>query len=98
MKFRTTNHRLPIETGRWQGLPLCDRICTLCKNNQIADEFHYILECKTLSNVRKNYLGNYYSSRPNVIKFMEIMSTSNEKMMKKLCIFIQKIYAAVCPP
>ena len=34
MKFRTTNHHLPMETGRWHGLPLCDRIhvCTLCKN------------------------------------------------------------------
>ena len=27
--------------------------CTLCNNVQIADEFHYILECKALINIRK---------------------------------------------
>ena len=24
VKFRTSNHRLPIETGRWLGIPLDD--------------------------------------------------------------------------
>ena len=32
----------------------------------------------------------------NVI-FKEIMSTQKEKMLKKLCMFILKIYVAVCP-
>ena len=27
-KFRTTNHRLPIETGRWQKIDRSNRICT----------------------------------------------------------------------
>ena len=29
-KFRTTNHRLIIETGRWSGVNREDRICNLC--------------------------------------------------------------------
>ena len=45
IKFRTTNHRLPVETGRWHEKPLGERFCTLCNNCQIGDEFHYILEC-----------------------------------------------------
>ena len=58
-KFRTTNHHLPIEIGRWHGTPLCERLCTLCNNVQIADEFHYFLECKALIDIRKDYLGKY---------------------------------------
>ena len=47
IKFRTTNHRLPVETGRWQGKPLGERFCTQCNNCQIGDDFHYILEYDT---------------------------------------------------
>ena len=50
----------------------------LCNNIKIADEFHYILECKALIDIRKDYLGKYYTKRPN-----EIMSTLKEKMLKK---------------
>ncbi|MEW8547673.1 MAG: reverse transcriptase family protein, partial [Candidatus Thiodiazotropha sp.] len=45
-KYRTTNHRLPIETGRWNNTDRSDRICTLCDNREIGDEFHYLLDCK----------------------------------------------------
>ena len=65
---------------------------------QMVYLFHFILECKALIDRRKDYLGKYYTQRPNVIKFKEIMSTQNEKMLKKLCMFILKIYEAVCPP
>ena len=82
LKFRTTNHHLPVEIGRWHGAPLCEILCTLCKNVQIAIEFHYILECKTLIDGRKDYLGKYYTQRPNDIKFKEIMSTQKEKVLE----------------
>ena len=29
-KFRTMNHKLPIETGRWHNISRQNRICTLC--------------------------------------------------------------------
>ena len=44
-KFRTANHKLPVEVGRWANVELSDRKCLLCQNNQIGDEFHYLLEC-----------------------------------------------------
>jgi hypothetical protein len=31
-KFRTTNHKLPIETGRWNNIDRVNRICTKCRN------------------------------------------------------------------
>ena len=41
LKFRTSNHYLPIETGRWNNSPVDHRTCILC-NNDIEDEFHYL--------------------------------------------------------
>jgi hypothetical protein len=32
------------------------KICNLCDINEIGDEFHYILECNYLNNVRENIL------------------------------------------
>ena len=61
-------------------------------------DFHFILECKASIDIRKDYLGKYYTQRPNVIKFKEIMSTQKEKMLKNLCMLNLKIYGDVCSP
>ena len=58
----------------------------------------FILECKSLENLRKNYLCKYYYLNPNIIKFNELMSTHKKKTLGKLCFFIVKIYDAVCTP
>lgn len=33
---------------RWYGTPLNKRLCLLCKEEVIGDEFHYILECSAI--------------------------------------------------
>ncbi|KAL4240926.1 hypothetical protein ACF0H5_001709 [Mactra antiquata] len=45
VKFRTGNHYLPAEVGRWHNIPLSDRKCLLCNKNDIGDEMHYLLIC-----------------------------------------------------
>lgn len=42
--FRTRNHRLPIETGRWSNKPMRERVCHLCQV-ELGDEFHYLFKC-----------------------------------------------------
>ena len=37
-KFRTTNHKLHIEKGRWSNIPRENHYCELCQKNQIGDE------------------------------------------------------------
>ena len=44
-KFPSTNHKLPIETGRWYGIDRENRQCLKCDSRFIGDEFHYIVEC-----------------------------------------------------
>ena len=68
INFRTRNHRLPFEIGRWRRIPRELRICHLC-NKELCDEFHYFLSCKRLSNLRNHYLPSYCQKNQNIIKF-----------------------------
>ena len=97
-KFRTTNHRLIIETGRWQNIDREDRICNLCNEGLVGDEFHYLLECNYFNDDRKNLLGDEYCVRPNVIKFKKLMTSKNVPVLRKLCHFIKIIFSIACPP
>ena len=40
------------EMAKQKTKPLGERFCTLYNNCQIGDEFHYILECNTIQNIR----------------------------------------------
>ena len=42
LKFRTSNHLLPIEKGRHLNIDRNERKCELCNMNDICDEYHYI--------------------------------------------------------
>ena len=42
LKFRLSNHKLPVETGRWENIILDDRKYLLCQSESIGNEFHYL--------------------------------------------------------
>ena len=89
-KFRTTNHKLPIETGRWEGVPLNERKCPLC-NIDIGDEFHFIFKCTHFNAERTMYLKPYFYRCPNMLKFKELFSTNNRKALINLAKFVDVI-------
>ena len=89
--FRTRNHRLPIEVGRWSSIPIGERKCKLC-NDGIGDEFHYVLECKSLKEQRQQYIKPYYIKNPNILKFSSLMNDSSKPNMLRLCQFIEVIF------
>ena len=53
-KFRCTNHKLPIEKGRFLGIARDDRICNLRNSAKLGDEYHYIIGCDYLKKRGKN--------------------------------------------
>ena len=65
-KFRTTNHKLPVENGRWKNIA---RENIICNNGEIGDEFHYPFKCQYFGNQRKNYIKKNIRINPNIIKF-----------------------------
>ena len=90
-KFRTANHKLPVEVGRWANVELSDRKCLLCQNNQIGDEFHYLLECPFFLNERKQYIDPYYFRRPNILKYSQLLNITNESKLIRLSKFMKII-------
>ena len=90
-KFRTVNHRLPIETGRWFGIDRQIRYCNLCQTQELGDEFHYLLSCRFFADSRKQFLDKYFWNGVNVIKFSKLLQTTNRSKLKNICKFIKTI-------
>lgn len=94
-KFRTSNHKLPIETGRWNNIDRENRVCTNCVSGCIGDEFHYIMECQFLSENRNRFICKQLTRRPNILNFKKIMCTSDKVKLEKICRLIRNINIAV---
>lgn len=93
-KIRTGNHKLPIETGRWDGTEIGDRKCPLCSLNDVGDEFHYICRCPYFESERKKYIKPYYFVRPNMFKFGELFRSTKNVLLNNLCKFLEIIFRA----
>ena len=87
-RFRTTNHKLPIERGRWENIERSQRICTLCNRDEMGDEFHYLFECDFFKKTRTIYLPKFYQRHANILKFQKLMSVRNLKLLQQLSRFI----------
>lgn len=94
IRFRTRNHRLPIETGNWARIPINLRTCNFC-NDKIGDELHYLLECPNLIDNRKKYIKPYYYRRPNTFKMEQLINTTNRSEFLKLCKFMKTILLGI---
>ena len=89
--FRTRNHRLPIELGRWSNIPISERKCHLC-HMDVGDEFHYLFNCNYFSEERNLHIKSYYRRGPNTLKMTELMNSSNTSVLKQLTHFTEKKY------
>ena len=47
-KFRCGNSNILYISGRFKKIRRTDRLCNLCDDGVVGDEFHYILKCKAL--------------------------------------------------
>ena len=57
-KFRCGILQLRIETGRFINEKLEDRVCQMCKNDNIEDEYHFLCICPLYDNFRKTLYDN----------------------------------------
>ena len=92
-KLRVSSHRLQIEAGRWVKpirTPVNERLCAFC--GALEDEFHFVLECKQYEDLRKQYISKYYSIRPSMFKFIELINTNNKNTIRKLSMFVHKAF------
>ena len=91
LKFKARNHMLPVETGRWRRIPRENRKCHLC-HLDIGDEYHYLINCNFLNNLRRQYIDRKFYVRPNAIKFSMLLNSTPSAKLRKLCTFIKFIF------
>ena len=90
-KFRSTNHKLPIETGRWYGIDREFRQCLKCNSNLLVTNFTILWNVIFFTENRTQLISRYLTQRSNILKFKQIMCTSEKTKIEKLCRFIRKI-------
>ena len=96
-RFRTTNHKLPIEQGRWNNTDRNNRICTLCAEMML--EMSSIISYNVnILNVIVKHVSSYYAQNTNILKFWNLKTSKNRSELIELCKFIQIINKAVCTP
>ena len=93
LKFRTLNHKLPVQKGRIQNIPRPERLCTKCNDEDIGDEFHYIMKCPFFYAKRKELIPIKYWKYPNVLNFEYLFCSENKTLLIKLVLFIKIIMA-----
>ena len=81
LRFRTANHHLTIELGRYDGTPLNDTTCNLCNLGKAGSEKHYVLECPFFSKMQNSCIWQILT---NIV----LMSTHSDKKLKSLGKFV----------
>ena len=98
-KLRISNHNLEIERGRHRGLQAKERICKLCLK-EVEDEFHFLLKCEVLQNVRTPFIdlinNNTYNFKHLDIREQCIWLMSNEDnfIINQLSNIILKLHSS----
>jgi hypothetical protein len=90
-RFRASNHRLPIVTGRFEGKSVSNRTCELCRQNQIGHELHYLFSCPFFKEDRENYLHSSYLTDINDAKIKMLFQSECYTELKDLSKFVSII-------
>ena len=57
LKFRLSNHRLPVQHRRSLGIPRDEGICTVCDSGAVGDEFLYLLNIVPVKMLKQSVLS-----------------------------------------
>ena len=83
-RYHLHAHSLNIETGRYYNIDRHARICNMCNNNDIEDEYHFILECSKYVEIRRKYIKPYYCINPSAFILTQLLSVQNIKELNNL--------------
>ena len=83
---------LEIETGRWKGTELFNRVCQLCSSGCVEDEAHFLFTCDFYKEERQSFAQEFPVNLDNLSiseKFNISMQESNILAFAK---YVWKIY------
>lgn len=83
---------LEVETGRWRGIELENRLCQLCSSGCVEDEAHFLFSCDFYTNERQRFAQQCCENFDNLTtseKFVMLMQENNVLTFGK---FLWQIY------
>ena len=89
-KFRLSSHSLTLETGRYDRRDRQYRLCDKCNFGDIEDEYHFILKCPYYTDIRRQHINTYFTSRPSAYKLTQLFSSSNKNILCNLGKYLAK--------
>ena len=87
-QFRTGVHDLEVEKGRCRNLPLEDRLCRVCSENVVEDEYHFVLKCIEYADIRTFYIPSKYYVSPSIHKLHILLANKHEVTIRNLAQYI----------
>ena len=86
---------LGIETGRFKNTPIENRLCYICEEGLLDDEYHFILYCEGLKDVRSKYFANStiledVSDPTDQVEICKLLLNSHN--LKKTARFLEEMY------
>ncbi|KAK6181925.1 hypothetical protein SNE40_009702 [Patella caerulea] len=87
--LRCSTHTLSIEMGRRSNTPRDQRLCNICNMHKMENEFHFILVCPVLRDLRLNFLPVYCHNNPSEYKLRKLFQCKSEFVYKNLAIYIK---------
>ena len=90
-KFRCRSHNLPVYNGRFIEVMQADLKCTLCKNGDVGDEYHYLCVCSYCNAERTKFIGNGMIMNP--LTYKHLLNSRNSSTLKQISKFIGIIFS-----
>ena len=81
-KFICRSHNLPVNNGRFIEVMQADLKCTLCKNGDVGDEYHYLCVCSYFNAERTKFIGNGMIMNP--LTYKHLLNSRNSSTLKQI--------------
>ena len=97
-KFRLSDHKLQIESGRHCNprKPIEDRLCEICNNHEIEDEIHFLINCPFYCNFRSpiiqlaGSLNQHFHHLSPKEQFIFLMCNPHPTLIQETALYIHK--------
>ena len=87
-RLRCSAHKLLIEEGRFRNIERSERLCNKCNRQEIENEYHFVMACPFYREIRRETLPRYYCAWPTQQKFINLMTASQQCVLRKLAKFV----------
>lgn len=90
-RIRCSNHPLAIETGRYSGNEISERVCEVCRLQKnllvLEDEYHLTLHCETYKELREKYIIKHTNGAISFDMFIVLMSSQDKTTVYDIACF-----------